>query len=78
MKVIDTTKYFLAGLFITVLFYFSINSQLEKIGAIAPSSEQSDKSNPTFSAGISEAELTRLIAKSPEVHEYYSFDNEGL
>ncbi|UZR92561.1 N-acetylmuramoyl-L-alanine amidase family protein [Chondrinema litorale] len=78
MKVIDTTKYFLAGLFITVLFYFSINSQLEKIGAIAPSSEQSDKSNPTFSAGISEAELARLIAKSPEVHEYYSFDNEGL
>ena len=78
MKLFNTGKYLLAGLFISVLFYFSISYKLEKFGAIAPVSENFNNLKIPFQAGISEAELARIIAKAPEVYDYYSFDNEGV
>ncbi|MEM1135825.1 MAG: N-acetylmuramoyl-L-alanine amidase [Bacteroidota bacterium] len=78
MKSITTLKFLLAGFLISILFYFSIVDQLKKYIAEAPNDFISADKQSQLDVGISEAELTRLIAKSPETYDYFSIDDEGV
>jgi len=78
MKFADVLKFLVVTLFISILFYLSIYGNLTKHSATAPASGKIDNIIKAPEAIISEAELARLIAKDPEVLEYYSFDEEGL
>lgn len=78
MKFADVLKFLVSSLFISILFYLSIYVNLTKHSATAPASGAIDDIIKAPEATISEAELARLIAKDPEVLEYYSFDEEGL
>ncbi len=78
MKFARIAIFLSVALVLSGIFYLSIYFNLSKNTAIAPGFGTENAPHALPNISLSEAEKAKLIAKDPEVYEYYSFDNEGL
>ena len=78
MKLAQIARIFSIALVLSGIFYLSIYTKLSNYTSIAPGINNKGYQKSFPSINLSETEKATLVAKDPEVHSYYSFDNEGL